>query len=283
MKKQSKAARVAVLVKLLLDAPLELVSLGALAARLGVAKSSISEDVSAIRQGFEAQGLGKLETVTGVCGGVRYVPYRTRQYADDLVASLCRRLKEPARRVSPGYLYLDDILHEPSFLAALGEVIAARFAVEGINAVVTVEARGIPLAMAVARYLNKQLVIARRELVYTHGGVAVPATRQESFIADGPLLSVSYVSGSQRNMQSMSLPRRILPEKARVLVVDDFLRAGGTLRALTALLHEFQATVVGAVVLVETARPLEKLTSGYLSVVRLDEVLGEFIVAPGNI
>jgi len=283
MARLSKAARVAALTKLLLDTPLELCSLGPLSELLGVAKSSISEDIAAVRQGFEALGLGKVETLAGVAGGVRYVPRRTPQHVKALVASLCQRLSEPARRVAPGYLYLNDVLHDPFFLSAIGEVIAARFALESIHAVVTVEARGIPLATAVARFLNQPLVIARRELVYTQAGLAVPVARQESLITDGPILSVSYISGSQRHLQAMSLPKKSLLEGARVLVVDDFLRAGGTLKALADLLHEFQSVVVGSVVLVETARPAEKLASDYLSIVRVEEAAGEFIITPGNI
>jgi len=283
MAKQSKAARVASIVKLLLDAPQELLSLGDLASRLGVAKSSISEDMAAIRQGLETQGLGKLETVTGTLGGVRYVPHRTRQHIEALIAGLCERLNEPARRVATGYLYLNDVLQEPALLSALGEVIAARFVGTKVDAIVTIEARGIPLALSVARYLNRPLVIARRELVMAQGGVTMPLVRQESFMADGPVLSVSFLSGSHRNLQSMSLPRRSLPEKARVLVIDDFLRAGGTLQGLAALLNEFQAEVVGTVVLVEAVRPLEKLARGYLSVVRLNEDPMGIIVTPGNI
>ncbi|MBS3873881.1 MAG: pur operon repressor [Firmicutes bacterium] len=283
MEKQSKAARVATIVKLLLDAPQELLSLSDLAGRLGVAKSSISEDVAAIRQGLEAQGLGRLETVTGTSGGVRYVPHRTRQHIEALIAGLCERLNEPARRVATGYLYLNDVLQEPALLSALGEVIAARFAANRVEAVVTIEARGIPLALSVARYLNRPLVIARRELVVAQSGVSLPLARQESIMADGPVLSVSFLSGSHRNLQTMSLPRRSLPEKARVLVVDDFLRAGGTLQGLATLLDEFRAEIVGTVVLVENVRPLDKLTSGYLSIVRLDEESGGLLISPGNI
>ena len=68
-----------------------------------------------------------------------------------------------------------------------------------------------------------------------------------------------------------------------MLVIDDFLRAGGTLQGLAALLNEFQAEVVGTVVLVEAVHPVEKLARGYLSIVRLNEDHMGIIVTPGNI
>lgn len=283
MEKLSKSARVAAIVKILTDSPQQLITLGELAERFAVAKSSLSEDLAVIRQGLESQGLGRLETVAGASGGVRFVPGRDREHHLRLVGDLCSRLSDPTRAVARGYLYLNDILYDPWLLNNLGEVIAGRFAGTEIDAVVTVETRGIPLALSVARHLNTKLVIARRETVFTGEGQAVPVTRQESFVTDGPVMSISYVSGSHRGIQSMSLPRRSLRLGSRVLIVDDYLRAGGTLKGLTDLLSEFGSTVVGTMVLVESVQPEQKLISNYLSVVRLRETAGELIVSPGSI
>ena len=124
---------------------------------------------------------------------------------------------------------------------------------------------------------------SRREIIFSEDGVPMPVTRQESTVAEGAMLSVTFVSGSHRGVQSMSLPRRSLPQGARVLIVDDFLRAGGTLRGLGDLLTEFSATVVGTVVLIESQKPTNKLVDGYLSIVKLGEADGKTYVLPGNI
>lgn len=70
----------------------------------------------------------------------------------------------------------------------------------------------------------------------------------------------------------MSLARRALPEQSRVLIVDDFMKAGGTVRGMIDLLQEFRATVVGCGVLVETADVSERLVDEYVSLAKLQEV-----------
>lgn len=283
MEKLSKAARVGAIVKVLIDSPNRMFTLSELAELLGAAKSSLSEDLSIIRATFERLDLGKLETLAGVSGGVRFIPMRSQQYLENLVRDLCSRLADPARKVGNGYLFLNDVLNDPQLLFKLAEAIAGRFVLANVDAVVTVETKGIPLALSVARHLGSQLVIARRDIIFSEDGVPMPVTRHESTVAEGAMLSVTYVSGSHRGVQSMSLPRRSLPQGARVLIVDDFLRAGGTLRGLGDLLTEFSATVVGTVVLVESQKPTTKLIDSYLSIVKLGEADRKTYVLPGNI
>lgn len=76
----------------------------------------------------------------------------------------------------------------------------------------TVETRGIPLAVFVARAFNIPVVMARRV----------------GQITEGSTVSINYVSGSSKQIQTMALPKRALPSSARVLVIDDFMKAGGT-------------------------------------------------------
>jgi len=283
MERLTKSARVAALVKTLLDNPRRMLSVSDLAESFGVAKSSLSEDLASIRIAFERQELGRLETVSGASGGIRYVPWRGPAYMGSLVQQICERLSDTSRVVSGGYLYAADILSDPALLYGLGEAIAGVFDGKSIDAVVTVEARGIPLALSVARFLGCRLVIARREVVFAEDGKPLPVTRQESYIAEGALLSISYVSGSHRGVQSMSLPRKSLEQGSRVLIIDDFLRAGGTLRGLSELLREFEAKEVGTVVLMDAIKPQQKLISSYLSVVEVGQVESVPVIRPGTI
>ena len=273
----------AAIVKVLIDSPNCMFTLSELAEQFGAAKSSLSEDLSIIRATFDKLDLGKLETLAGVSGGVRFIPMRSQKYLENLVWDLCSRLADPSRKVGNGYLFLNDVLNDPQLLFKLAEAIAGRFVLANVDAVVTVETKGIPLALSVARHLSSQLVIARRDIIFSEDGVPMPVTRHESTVAEGAMLSVTFVSGSHRGVQSMSLPRRSLPQGARVLIVDDFLRAGGTLRGLGDLLTEFSATVVGTVVLIESQKPTHKLVDGYLSIVKLGEADGKTYVLPGNV
>ena len=61
----------------------------------------------------------------------------------------------------------------------------------------------------------------------------------------------------------MSLPRKALPAKARVLVVDDFMRAGGTARGMQELAEEVGAEVVGTSLFIASRRPEKKIITDY--------------------
>jgi purine operon repressor len=95
---------------------------------------------------------------------------------------------------------------------------------------------------------------------------------------------VNYVSGSSQTVQSMTLPLRAIPPRARVLFIDDFLRGGGTARGVYNLMREFQADVVGVGVLIETPAPRERLIDRYISLIQFQGISpdGEVLIAPSR-
>ena len=70
----------------------------------------------------------------------------------------------------------------------------------------------------------------------------------------------------------MSVPRRAIPSGAKVLVIDDFMKAGGTARGMHDLAAEVGAQVVGTGVLVATAVPEQKLVEDYRALLILHQV-----------
>ena len=74
----------------LLEHPGELVSLTFFAERYNSAKSSISEDLTIIKDTFEQQGIGSLTTVPGAAGGVKYIVAIKEDEAMPSLMSLCR-------------------------------------------------------------------------------------------------------------------------------------------------------------------------------------------------
>ena len=58
----------------------------------------------------------------------------------------------------------------------------------------------------------------------------------------------------------MELSKRTLPSGSNVLIVDDFLKAGGTINGMRSLIQEFDSTTAGAVVFCD----LEFLITMYL-------------------
>jgi len=122
--------------------------------------------------------------------------------------------------------------------------------------VMTVATKGIPIAYAVAQYLDVPVVIVRRD----------------SKVTEGSTVSINYVSGSSKRIQTMLLAKRSLAVGSNVLIIDDFMKAGGTVNGMVSLLEEFDATVAGIGVLVESEDIEERLVDEYVSLVQLTDV-----------
>lgn len=256
VEKVRRIERVVALTKLLVDMPSRLFPLSYFSERFGTAKSTLSEDMVTIKQALQQFGLGTLETVAGAAGGVRFLPRREGEREQAILQELALRLKEPERIIAGGFLYMTDLLFQPALMAQIGEVFMTKLAHLRPDYIMTVETKGIPLAFMTARAFDLPLVIVR----------------QGSKVTEGPSVSINYVSGSTRRIQTMSLPKRALPVGARVLLIDDFMKAGGTAKGMADLAMEVGAEVVGTGVLIATAEPQRKLVEGYTSLLMLHEV-----------
>ncbi|MCD7036641.1 pur operon repressor [Metabacillus sp. GX 13764] len=254
--KLRRSGRLVDMTHYLLAHPHTLVSLTYFADRYQSAKSSISEDLTIIKQTFEEQGTGSLLTVPGAAGGVKYIPGIKEKEAKDTIKELCALIAKPERVLPGGYLYLTDILGSPHLVSKIGRLFAAVFANRKIDVVMTVATKGIPLAYAAARELNVPVVIVRKD----------------SKVTEGSTVSINYVSGSSKRIQTMLLAKRSLEVGSNVLIIDDFMKAGGTINGMISLLEEFDAKVAGIGVLVETEGVEERLVDEYISLVKLTEV-----------
>ncbi len=264
-----RTERIVRLTRELLGHPGATLSLTDIAARFDAAKSSISEDFAIIRAVMEQDGEGVLRTQTGATGGVQWraglSPGQARTFADTVTA----RLADGERILPGGYLYMSDLLGEPDVLRAAGRMFASYFSDAEPDVVLTVETKGIPLAVMTAQYLSCPFVIARRDHKWS----------------EGSSVSTNYVSGSERRIQSMSLSKRSMREGARVLVIDDFMKAGGTVKGLMSLVREFSAHVVGTGVFMATGQPVDKLVSDYVSLFSLsavDETARRVVIGRGT-
>jgi purine operon repressor len=270
-KKLKRSARLVEMTQYLLVRPHLLIPLTVFADRYNSAKSSISEDLTIIKEVFESEGIGLLHTLAGAAGGVKFVPKAAKTASLDMIKSICRQLEQPERILPGGYLYMSDLLGQPSILNEIGLMFASAFINTEIDVVMTVETKGIPLAYATATYLNLPVVTVRRD----------------SKVTEGSAVSINYVSGSSKRIQTMSLARRALKEESKVLIIDDFMKAGGTIRGMMDLLEEFRASVQGVGVFVESGEVEEEahLVEDYVSLAKLtgvDSKARQISVAPGN-
>lgn len=263
-----RSERIVRLTQTLLEQPYRLLSLTDMAEKLDSAKSSLSEDLGIIRDVLMQEGLGTLETHAGAAGGVRYVPGIPEQVALEFVAEMSKVLSDPERILPGGYLYMSDVLCRPDVLDRAGRIFADIFSGSNAEYVLTVETKGIPLAVSVSRYLHIPTIVVRRD----------------NRVTEGSAVSINYVSGTRR-IQTMSLSRRSLPERSRVLLIDDFMKAGGTAKAVIDLMKEFKAEVVGVGVFMSTSEPVTKMLDNYVALTvlaQVDEITKEIRVEPGS-
>lgn len=267
MERSRRLERLVILAKQLTNTPSHLFSLGEFADAFGCAKSTLSEDMAMIRDILEKQGLGTLETVAGAAGGVRYLPCRPEPFVHASLLRMAELFSRPDRIIPGGFLYMSDVLFSPERMVEAGEFFFQRFAPLSPDYILTIETKGIPLALMTARAFNIPLVIAR----------------QGSKVTEGSAVSINYLTGSAKRIQTMSVSRRALPAGARVLVIDDFMKAGGTARGLVDMAAEVGATVVGTGVLIATDQPEKKLVDDYTALLvlyKIDEVLKQIDIRP---
>lgn len=253
--KLRRSERMVVISNYLMNNPYQLTSLNTFAQKYEAAKSSISEDIAIIKKAFEEAGIGEIETVTGAGGGVIFTPGIAPTEARIVLENLRGRLSESNRILPGGYIYLSDLLSTPSILQNIGRIIADAFKNQGIDAVMTVATKGVPLANAVANVLNVPFVIVRRDLKITEGST----------------VSVNYASGSSGRIEKMFLSKRSLKPNSRVLIVDDFLKGGGTVTGMMSLLKEFDSSLVGVAVFAENAQE-NREPLAYKSLLRVSEI-----------
>lgn len=240
----------------LLNHPRELISLTLFSERYGSAKSSISEDLGIIKETFEQRGIGTLQTIPGAAGGIKFFVKASENEVKQFIAELCEIIATPNRLLPGGYLYMADILGNPSIVQRAGRIFASAYAHTPIDVVMTIATKGISLAHAIAAQLNVPVVVVQKDTKVTEGST----------------VSINYVSGSTKRIQTMLLSKRSLAEGSNVLIVDDFMKAGGTIHGMVSLLDEFNASVAGIAVLVEAEKIEERLVDDYLSLIKLSDV-----------
>lgn len=254
--KWKRSERLVDMTRYLLDSPYELVPLTVFSERYQSAKSSISEDLSIIKSTFEEKGTGDLLTVTGASGGVKFIPKMAEADVKEVITHFIDELGQKDRLLPGGYLFMADLLGNPRLMDRIGKVFASAFAEQEIDAIMTVATKGIPIAHSIARYLNVPVVVVRRD----------------NKVTEGSTVSINYVSGSARRIQTMVLSKRSMQSGQKVLLTDDFMKAGGTMVGMKNLLEEFECELAGIAVLVEAKHHEEILIDEYLSLVKLCEM-----------
>lgn len=251
-----RSHRVGAICQILTESPEKIYSLNYFCDKFSAAKSSISEDISAAKEAVKATGYGYIETIPGASGGVKFTSDISLEKVQDVQENLCAMLKEENRILGGGFLYTSDIMYNPAIVKGMAQIFAKKFRKAGANYVATIETKGIPVAFMTAELLNIPVIVIRRE----------------TKISEGATVSINYFPGSSERLQKMSISKRAAAPGSKVLIIDDFMRGGGSIKGIVEIFSEVDISVVGIGVAIANIEPKKKKVENYMPIVHLGDV-----------
>lgn len=153
--------------------------------------------------------------------------------------SLVQAIREQGMILPGGFLKVDGLVNHqllPGLTREMGQQFAARFAPLQPNKVLTIEVSGIAPAISAAMELGVPMVYARKKK---------PLTMKE------PAFTAQSESRTKGGTVNLYISSEFLGPDDRVVVIDDFLASGGTLRALSGIIAQSGATLLGLGCVVE--------------------------------
>ncbi len=96
--------------------------------------------------------------------------------------------------------------------------------------------------------------------------------RREAKVSEGSTVSINYFSGSYDRVQKMSISKRAVVPGSKALVIDDFMRGGGSTKGISDILAEFDVSVVGVGIAIVSLEPEKKRLTDYTAVLYLGDV-----------
>ena len=256
MDKLTKAQRISLITKVLVDHPFRMYTLQYFSEKFQCAKSTLSEDINLIEEALRKKDEGEIISVSGAAGGVYYAAYLKYEQIEKVKQLICKKLNDYNRVIPGGFVYMNDLFFDSLMLKKMARCILTKYKEHRIDYIVTIETKGIPLAMAIANELN----------------IPVAVIRKSARLSEGTTLQMNYVTGSSKSIRTMAMPIRSIQRNANILLVDDFMKAGGTAKGMADLMSEFEVNIIGIAVVLATKEPKRKLIKDYYTLVEFDGV-----------
>lgn len=152
---------------------------------------------------------------------------------------LKQRIAAEGQNLGDGILKIDSLLNhqiDAGLIMRCGEEIARRFRADNVTRILTAEVSGIAPAFAAAAALGIPMVYARKVKPVTMYGPV--------YLETAP----SHTKGMEVNLL---VAAEFMPAGERVLVIDDFLASGRTLKGLIRMVKSAKCTLVGVACVVE--------------------------------
>ena len=86
---------------------------------LNAAKSTISEDIVIVREVLEKLQMGKMETIAGAAGGIKYIPGIGEEDKKTFAIELCELLRDEGRVIPGNFIYMTDLMYNPKIIVKL--------------------------------------------------------------------------------------------------------------------------------------------------------------------
>lgn len=157
---------------------------------------------------------------------------------------LRKMILDQVRVTTDGSYDLSAVVSNVGLLRQIAKVVFSEFSLVNVDKIVTMEVDGIPLAAEVAGEFNVNLAVARAERDL---GV-------EEFLEQKVVYSPSSV-------KYLYLPKSSIKKGEHVLIIDDMVRSGTTIEALTRLVEKAKAKIVGVYAIASVDQSVPKLKS----------------------
>lgn len=152
---------------------------------------------------------------------------------------LKQRIQAEGLNLGNGILKIDSMLNhqlDPALMTGMGKEFAQLFAGVKVDRILTAEISGIAPALMTAIELQVPVVYARKKQ---------PITMR------GPIYMEAAPSHTKGGMVNLLVSGEFLKSGEKVLIIDDFLASGETLKALGRLVQSANAELVGVGIVVE--------------------------------
>ncbi|MBS7620216.1 adenine phosphoribosyltransferase [Candidatus Bathyarchaeota archaeon] len=167
------------------------------------------------------------------------------------ITNIREELKKRISFDEEGYFDNTPLVSEITWLKIMSNYAMEKFAGTRITRVLTAAVDGIPVSTLVSNLLEVDLVVAKET--------------KEVGIND--FLEQTYVLKGSAIKKSLYVPRPLIRKRDSVLIIDDVVRSGETVKALVDLVKEQKADVAGIYVLVtvgeEWKRHLKDIINQY--------------------
>jgi adenine phosphoribosyltransferase len=167
------------------------------------------------------------------------------------ITDIKAELKKRINFDEEGYFNNTPLVSEVTWLKIMSNYAMEKFAGRRVTKVMTAAVDGIPVSALVSNLLDVDLIVAKEMKE-----VGINEFVEETYIPKGSAIR-----------KSLYIPKNFIRKKDSVLIIDDVIRTGETVKALVDLVRNQRADIAGVYILVSVGddwkRDLREIISQY--------------------